>query len=151
MAFFYSWGFGLLKLFMAKFGLFHFFGPGNPDWNVFSHLKLLCLPLSSQKLIGSKPIFYFTHFDLCFSNYLRVTEVKVVIQDNRKNWIEFSQTSFSITHIIESCTKALRWGPAKDGISRTFCFREFWNSSVFKVWKFFRNIRSFWTPKNFTS
>jgi len=38
---------------------------------------------------------------------------------------------------------------AKDGIFRTFCFWEFRNSSVFKVRKFFGNIRSFQTRKNF--
>jgi len=31
----------------------------------------------------------------------------------------------------------------------TFCFREFRNSSVFEVWKFFGNILSFRTRKNF--
>jgi len=35
-----------------------------------------------------------------------------------------------------------------DRIFRTFHFHEFWNSSVFEVWKFFGNIRSFWTREN---
>ncbi len=34
---------------------------------------------------------------------------------------------------------------AKEWIFWTFCFREFRNSSVIEVWKFFRNIRVFLT------
>jgi len=40
-------------------------------------------------------------------------------------------------------------GPAKDRIFQTFCFREFQNSSVIKIWNFFGNIWSFQTHKNF--